>query len=109
MTPAIALAAQACLGILLHLDINITRDSLGMYPLVKYAARHWADHAQFEGVSGNVEDGMKRLFDPSKPHLAIWVWIYDPERFVWDQGSGAERPLQPRGSPLHYAVLCGLR
>ena len=109
MTPAHTLIAQSCLGILLHLDINVvTRDSLGDYPLVEYAARHWVGHARFEGVLGNVEDGMKRLFDPRKPHLAIWVWIYDPEWFGWDQGSRAERPLQPRGSPLHYAVVCGL-
>ena len=109
MTPAHTVAAQACLGILLHLDINVvTRDSLGEYPLVEYAARHWVNHARFEGVSGKVEDGMKRLFDPSKPHLAIWVWIFDLECFGWNQGSGAERPFQPRGSPLHYAVVCGL-
>ena len=66
MTPAHTLIAQACLGILLHLDINVvSRDSLEEYPLVEYAARYWVDHARFEGVSGNVEDGMKRLFDPS--------------------------------------------
>ena len=66
------LIAQACLGILLHLDINVvSRDSLEEYPLVEYAARYWVDHARFEGVLGNVEDGMKRLFDPSKPHPTI--------------------------------------
>jgi hypothetical protein len=66
MTPAHTLAAQACLGILLHLDKNVVdQDSLEKYPLVEYAAEHWADHARFEGVSENVEDGMKRLFDPS--------------------------------------------
>jgi hypothetical protein len=35
LTPAHTLAAQACLGILLHLDNNIvTRDSLKNFPLV---------------------------------------------------------------------------
>ena len=72
MIPAHTLAAQACLGILLHLDKNIdSRDSLEKYPLVEYAAKHWVGHVRFEGVSGKVEDGMKRLFDPNKPHLAI--------------------------------------
>ena len=60
MTTAHTLAAQACLGLLLHLDKNVDRDSLEKYPLVEYAARHWANHARFEGVSENVEDGMKR-------------------------------------------------
>jgi ankyrin repeat protein len=109
MTPAHTLAAQACLGILLHLDGNVVnRDGLERYPLAAYAAKHWVDHAQFEGVSENVKDGMKRLFDPRKPHLAIWVWIHEPE---WPPSSGTSRtdmPLQPRGSPLHYAALYGL-
>jgi hypothetical protein len=70
------LAAQACLGLLLHLDKDvITRDSLEKWPLAEYAAEHWNGHAQFGDVSRNVQDGMKQLFDPSKPHLAVWVWI----------------------------------
>jgi Ankyrin repeats (3 copies)/Ankyrin repeat len=108
MTPAHTLAAQACLGILLHLDINvINRDNLEKYPLAEYAAEHWTNHARFEGVSGNVEDGMKRLFDPNEQHLAIWVWIYDPVQALWQRTSRVEMPLQPRGSPLHYAAFWG--
>jgi ankyrin repeat protein len=126
MTPAHTLAAQACLGILLHLDKDVSRDSLTKYPLAEYAAKHWIDHARIEGVSGNVEDGMKRLFDPNKPHLAIWIWIYDPMLPQWKQTRQAVTPstsktespprspteqadmlLPPRGSPLHYAAFCG--
>jgi hypothetical protein len=70
MTPAHTIVAQACLGVLLHLDENITRDSLKDFPLAKYAAEHWVDHARFENVSSKVQDGMKRLFDPSKSHLS---------------------------------------
>jgi hypothetical protein len=75
MTPAHTLAAQACLGILLHLDKDVTSDSLEDLPLAKYAAMHWAKHARFKGVSRNVEDGLKRLFDPRKPHLAVCLDI----------------------------------
>ena len=72
MTPAHTLAAQACLGILLHLDQNIvSRGSLEEYPLAEYAAEYWVGHSRFKGVSGNIEDGMKRLFHPIKLHLAI--------------------------------------
>ena len=79
MIPAHTLAAQACIGILLHLDENAASQYyLGKYPLIEYAAMHWVDHARFEGVTSNVEDGMKQLFDPSKPHLTIWIGIYDP-------------------------------
>ena len=110
MTPAHTLVAQACLGLLLHLDKDVvTRDSLKEYPLAEYAAGLWFVHARFEGVSGNVEDAMKWLFDPSKPHLAVWVWINDLEYYPLGLVERREkRPLQPKGSSLHYAVICGL-
>ncbi len=85
MTPAHTLAAQCCLGILLHLNKDvITRDSLKDFPLAEYAGEHWVDHARFEDVSRNVEDGIKQLFDPSKSHLAVCVWICDPAVPRWE-------------------------
>jgi len=108
VTHAHTLAAQACLGMLLHLDKNITRDDLDKFPLAEYAAEHWVDHVRFEDVSGKLEDGMKRLFDPWKFHFAVWVWIHDLEDLYWRREKREERPSQPRGSPLHYAALCGL-
>jgi hypothetical protein len=66
MTPAHTLAAQACLGMLLHLDKHITRNDLEKLPLAEYAAEHWVDHAQFEDVSPKVEGGMTQLFDPRR-------------------------------------------
>src|SRR5258708_7934548 len=86
MTPAHTLAALSCLGILLHLDEDIiTSDSLKDFPLAENAAEHWLDHARFEDVSQNVGDGMKQLFDPSKPHLAVCVWICDPKFPRWSR------------------------
>ncbi len=105
MTPAHTIMAQACLGILLHLDEQITDDSLKDFPLAEYAAKHWVDHARFENVSANTHDGMTRLFDPRRPHLTIMVWIYDPEIPWWTR---SERPSQPKGTCLHYAALWGL-
>ena len=45
MTPAHTIIAQACLGILLHLDENITEDELKDFPLAEYAAKYWVVHA----------------------------------------------------------------
>ena len=105
MTAAHTLVTQACLGILLHLDKNITRDSLTHFPLAKYAALHWVRHARFEDVSRHAEEGIKRLFDPSKSHLAIWSWITQ-----LDPGYKSTPKLAPSslGTPLHYAAACGL-
>ena len=107
-TPAHTLAAQACLGILLHLDKNITKDSLQDFPLAEYAAENWVDHVRLEDVSRNVEGGMKQLFDPSKPHLAICVWIRDPEIPRWARSERGERPMPLLQTPLHFAASWGL-
>ena len=69
--------AQACLGLLLHLDDHDDNESIKESPLAEYAARHWIAHAQFEGVASCVEDGVKSLYDPSKPHVATWMGLYN--------------------------------
>jgi hypothetical protein len=103
MTPAHTLVAQACLGILLHLDEDITKDGLKDFPLAEYAAEHWVGHAQFENLSAKVQDAMKRLFDPSEWHLPVWVWIYDREE-PWRRSMRSESPNEARATPLHYAA-----
>ena len=107
MAAAHTIVAQACLGVLLHLDEEITSDSLGDFPLAGYAAEYWVGHARFENVSSIVEDGMKRLFDPSGSHISIWVWIYDPKDFQ-RRHMQSERPGEARATPLHYAAACGM-
>jgi ankyrin repeat protein len=104
MTPAHTIVAQACLGVLLHLDENVTKDSLEDFPLAQYAAKHWVEHARIEDVSSKVQDGMKRLFDPTKCHLSVWVWIYDPVQF-WLGSVRPPRPAEARATPLHYAAV----
>jgi len=109
MSPAHTFVAQACLGVLLHLDKNITSRSLTQYPLAEYAAQHWFDHARFEGVSQHAVEGMKQLFDWTKPHLSIWLWIHDPTISSWERRKRAEGPSPPCGTPLHYAAFLGLQ
>jgi hypothetical protein len=107
MTSAHTIIAQACLGVLLHLDENVTKDSLENFPLAEYAAEHWVGHARFEGVSPNIQDGMKCLFDPRNRHLSTWVWIYDPEG-RHDPSERPECPPRVTATPLHYTAYCGI-
>ena len=101
-TPAHTVAAQACLGILLHLDEDVVdMDDLREFPLAGYAAQFWVDHARLEDVSRIVEDGMKQLFDDTKPHLRTCTWLRDS---LWRR----RYDMPFRGVPLHYAVLWGL-
>ncbi|KAH9164371.1 hypothetical protein EDB89DRAFT_2233963 [Lactarius sanguifluus] len=93
--------AQVCLGTLLRLDEHADVEG---FPLVKYAARYWVDHARFDGVSSLVRDGMDDLFDSSKPQFAAWLRVHDMDK-PWSLFSfSAPRGV---GSPLYYAAFFG--
>ena len=103
--PAHALLAGACLGVLLQLDDRVDTDN---FPLASYAAQYWVDHAQFEGISSDIQDGIGCLFDRNKPHLAAWLRLFntnDPSGVFMT----TIHPLQPYAVPLYYAALCGFR
>jgi ankyrin repeat protein len=111
LTPAHALLARACLAILLYLDKSITKDDMDKFPLAKYAAEHWFEHVHVEDILQNTAEGIKELFDESKIHLAVWLWIYDPTAGPWKRSEipKLQLPVVPCGTPLHYAAFCGLR
>jgi len=100
--------AQACLGVLLHLDDLIDKDSIKKFPFAQYAAQHWVDHGQFEDVSSRIQDAMGRLFDVDEPSFATWIWIYDID-YPFRQHMFEDRPPRPEASALYYATLCGFR
>ena len=107
LEPAHTILAQACLGVLLRLDDRINRDNIKDFPLAKYAAKHWDDHARFGNVSSVIKSEMECLFDADRPHFAAWLWIYNE-----DQGGRPMRtmsPEKPEAVPLYYAALFGFR
>ena len=108
MSPAHTFIARACLGVILHLDKNISRREMTDFPLAEYAAQHWFEHARFEGVSQHAVEGMKQLFDRTRPHFSIWIWIHNPTVPYWKPHERVLGPSPPRGTPLHYAASCGL-
>src|SRR5579863_8898147 len=59
-------------------------------------------------MSQDVEEGIKRLFDASRPHFVIWVWLCDPEKLAHFCVQKTKRLLLPEGNPLHYASMCEL-
>ena len=96
--------AQACLEVLLRLDEHADDGSRKGFPLVSYAAEHWAEHARLDAVAPRVRDGTGDLFDTSKPHFAAWLQVCDLDEY-WDD-------FYPSGlhndSPLYYAASYGL-
>ena len=104
--PGHAHLARACLGVLLRLDYNMDRSKIPGFPLALYAAEHWVDHAQFEDVSSDIRDGMDRLFDRHKPHLSVWIWLYDIEK---NKRRYSCCPTQPDAVPLLRWAMWFLR
>jgi hypothetical protein len=103
--PAHTTLARACLGILLHLDGGSNNNrAVDSFPLVIYASHHWVEHAQFGLVSSRIEDGMRRLFDSTKPYFSAWLRLHDI-----DEPWSSFGVYKGRGSPLYYASLCGFR
>ena len=96
--------AQACLGTLLRLGKHAGKNGSKGFPLAKYAAQHWVEHAHFEDVSLRVRDGMDDLFDNSKPHFSAWLRTHDVDE-QWDGFASWDR--ERLGSPLYYAAFCG--
>jgi ankyrin repeat protein len=122
LEPAHTVVAQACLAILLHSDHDDGVKSIS--PLSDYAARHWVDHAHFGNVSLRIEFGMRRLFDPAKPHFTAWLNSYNLDHewtsFVRDDSSSlrSRRRRKPKFTSLgeddaplclYYAALSGVR
>ena len=109
--PAHTLLARACLSVLLQLDHNIDKTHIKNFPLARYAAMNWVDHACFEDVSSDIRDGIDRLFDGNKPHLSAWLGVYniDKDHDLYDPDEDTVPPEQPDAVPLYYAALCGFR
>ena len=72
LEPTHTILAQACLGVLLHLDDRDIEDNIDDIPLVEYASRHLFDHSGFENVSSRIRDAMEYFFDADKPHWTAW-------------------------------------
>ena len=107
LEPAHAILAQACVGVLLRLDDRINRDNIKDFPLAKYAAKHWDNHARFGNVASVIKGEMECLFDADRPHFAAWLWIYNE-----DQGGRpmpTMSPEKPEAVPLYYAARFGFR
>ena len=103
--PAHTILAQACLGILLQMDDRVSRNEIKNFPLAIYAVQYWVKHARAENVSSHIKDGIDRLFDPTKPHFAAWLWIYNED----NGGSSTVTmfPTKPAAVPLYYAARFG--
>jgi len=113
LEPAHAVMAQACLSVLLRLDVRVDQDGVGNNsPLAKYAAEHWTTHAQFKNVSSYLRQLMERLFDVDRPYFASWLELHDMDTLAPYPSPFYQLTASPEKSsagPTYYAALCGFR
>jgi ankyrin repeat protein len=123
LEPAHAIMAQACLGVLLHIDETTCKQTKDEYILANYAGEHFCEHVEFGNVLSHVTDGVDDLFDPHKPHFYLWLWLLlyhggsstDPNyyyRSFINRYPNNSRALlfttwPPQIAPLHIVAQCG--
>ena len=108
LEPAHTILAQACLGVLLQTQDDVDKRTHKTHP-ARYAAEHWATHAQFGEGSSRLHRGMEYLFDANKPHFKVWLMLCDIDiRPDYDSTFGILRINDKSpAAPLYYAALCG--
>jgi ankyrin repeat protein len=106
--------AKACLGVLMRLGELVDEDNVeDKFPLARYAAEHWVDHARFENVWSHIREGIEDLFDRDKPYFAAWLQVHDidTQRSYNESALPFFQDLTHKDSntatPLYYAALCG--
>jgi len=102
LEPASTIMAQACLTILLRFDFHTEIAIIENFPLAGYAAEHFGDHAEFQGVLSHIRDEVGHLLDADKPHFAAWLWMRQSR-------VNHEHPPPPKVTPLHYVAERGYR
>jgi hypothetical protein len=110
LEPAHTLLALACVAVLLQLDEKVDRERVATFPLAEYASEHWLDHAKFENVQSQIQDALKHLFDPKRPHLRACIWVhYVGSEYIFDHKDypAANQPPPLKATPLFYAVFGG--
>jgi ankyrin repeat protein len=90
--------------VLFSIWITTSTSDVERFPLAKYAAQYWVEHARFEDVASRVMDGIEILFDPDNPYFAAWIGLYDMDRPGYARLSDLSLP---KPNPLYYSVLCG--
>jgi hypothetical protein len=101
--------AQACLGVLLQIQVDVDGHTPEDHPLAQYAAEHWTTHAQFGEVSSRLHKAMEYLFDANKPHFKVWLTIYDIDTYPNHAATFFSFAFLNKfpAAPLYYAALCG--
>ena len=103
LEPAHTVLARACMAVFLQLDEKVDKERVATFPLAEYSSKHWVNHAKFENVQSQIQDDLKHLFNPRKPHLHACIWMRDSPYYR----NSPEQPSPFDKTHLYYAVFYG--
>jgi hypothetical protein len=112
LEPAHTILAQACMSALLPSEDRVEQNGAeNNSQLAKYAAEHWASHAEYGNVSSSLRMAMEYLFDLDKPYFAAWKKLHDID--IYPAVGSTFYYFTPTSKsdavPLYYAALCGFQ
>ncbi|KAF8514686.1 hypothetical protein JB92DRAFT_2811297 [Gautieria morchelliformis] len=94
--------AKTCLAYMLQFsqDNGVNSDTARSYPLSRYAAVHWMDHAGWDaaGSSADLHELIMMLLEPTSAVYTNWMWIYHEN----------DQMVEPGTVPLYIAAATGL-
>jgi ankyrin repeat protein len=100
--------AQACLGVLLSVDVPTSEDSAG---LSGYAYEYWLGHAQVGDVELKIKDALDRFFDLDKPHFAAFFRssrAHAPFKLRFFRDEEESKGVLSPAAPFYFAAISGL-
>jgi hypothetical protein len=107
--PANGSIAEICLAYLLYFrgPSLPTSDNIDEFPLARYAAQYWTQHARMAGKDTNRTGLLSmELFQPKGDAYINWIRLFDPD--MPGNGPDMTKSLESVPSPLYYASLEGL-
>jgi ankyrin repeat protein len=105
--PSHTVLAQACIGVLLHLDDRTDEDSVKNIPLYRYTSEYFVAHAQFGNVESQIKDALDYFFDMDNPHFSAVVRIEHPRDFLRLSLSEVPTGVPRLAAPLYFAASSG--
>jgi ankyrin repeat protein len=102
--------AEICLAYLLHLASpnSMNSQNIKKFPLARYAAQYWTQHAQKAGMDASlVHLLIMELFLSNRAAYVNFIWLHDQYTSM-EKGSEIVKSLGVVVPPLYYASRAGL-
>ena len=71
--PSHLILAQACLGVILSMDVCTSEKSVKDFALFPYADEYWVSHARAGEVESRIKDALDCLFNLDEPHFEALI------------------------------------